>query len=176
MKVIDIDGDRRDEIVYLDSNSIKIINYKGEPIRSFKAPWNCWCLNIWPIASDKLLLYGWTMGDVNNLIIADTYGNVVEKLPLPPLERIEKLKPVNFLGAKEKPYYVATRFWAYTYDRSAVYILDPAGKMIYEEIMPERVDNIEVIYDQNTQKDYVLFSVSNKVWRFKLKSEISGKN
>jgi hypothetical protein len=169
MKIIDVDVDGRAEIVYFGRNSVEIINYKGEPIRRFKAPWECWCLNIWPIASDKPLLYGWTLGDVNNLIIADTYGNVVEKRPIDPFARIEKIIPVNFLGPKEKPYYVATRFWAYTYDRSAVYILDPAGKIIYEEIMPRRVHNIEVIHDQRTKKDYVLFSVLNKVWRFKLK-------
>lgn len=169
MKVLDTNDDTNCEIVCNGISGIHIFNSKGKLLRSFKPEWDGWQLSLWNNKNNNPLIYG---QKGKSLLFTNLKGKTVGELPLSKggLDFLRApAKSVFLKKIGDEPFVAATRKIPYVYDRSYFYIFDPSGKLIYEEVLPARIDEIFPILEDDTKKEFLLVSVLGTIWAYKLK-------
>ena len=167
MKVFDTNSDGISEIVCNGMRGVHIFNSLGGLVRKFKPEWEGWHLSLWHTGNGKPLIYG---PKGKSILLTDLTAMIVDEIRLskkglyflrnPPI-------PIKFKGVNTESYIAATKVIPYVYDRSYFYIFNPSGNLIYEEVLPSRIDGYWVAFDSKIKKEYLIVSLHGTIWSYK---------
>jgi hypothetical protein len=185
IEVVDIDGDRKNEIIHNHAGGMVIRDGQGKTIKEVEMPFyfSNFHLVTKPGETQPHML---AVHD-ESVWLVDFNGNVVKKFAAPLSKLINPRKPstneLEDLFSGEVSVYKAKGVWVRlkeaqpeflaviaefaAIDRSVLYIYSDEGKLVYHEVLPEQCFSIAVFSQVDERRaQELLIGGSDTVWRY----------
>jgi hypothetical protein len=185
IEVVDIDGDRKNEIIHNHAGGMVIRDGQGKTIKEVEMPFyfSNFHLVTKPGETQPHML---AVHD-ESVWLVDFNGNVVKKFAAPLSKLINPRKPstneLEDLFSGEVSVYKAKGVWVRlkeaqpeflaviaefaAIDRSVLYIYSDEGKLVYHEVLPEQCFSIAVFSQADERRaQELLIGGSDTVWRY----------
>jgi hypothetical protein len=163
-EIVDVDGDGRKEIVYFDGKELIVRDIKGNIVsnKDMGRYMNFFSLVRWPTRSSaQLILYN----DYGSNRLIDFKGNTVAEFSAPLGEDLYRAYGVTAKLKENSTEYFAILDAYSVANPSIFYLYDPAGNLIYQEILPEACDSIATLPSENGL-DVILVGGAGKVYQY----------
>jgi len=163
--VVDTDGDGAVEIMHCShrDGGIVVRNGDGEKLRVLDATSERFCVTTWPGVSDSPAL---AYSHRDSLHLASLAGEPIRRLPLPvDGHAVNQAIPVRWRGGV---HFAAVRTITATGRRSALFLYEPAGELIYTEIFAASSLALATIPDRRTGTETLLVGAGSEVFAYRL--------
>ena len=186
IEVVDVDGDRKNEILHSNGRRMIIRDGQGQIIKEVEMPFYFSHFHLCAMPGQEGPSHILALED-DHVWLTDFNGKVVHKFAAP-LSRfsnprkasegdldeiglgetsVYKAKGVWVRLKEAKPAFLAvvTRFAAI--HRSVLYIYSEEGRLVYQEVMPERCSSIAVLsHEDGRNAQELLIGGTETVWRY----------
>ena len=185
IEVVDVDGDRKNEIIHSNGSGLIIRDGQGQIIKEVEMPFYLSTFDLCAMPGEERpqIL---ALAD-ENIWITDFDGKVVEKFAASlskfarPAKKsgeepglfdltdtsVYKAKGVWVKLKEDKPAYLAVVTEFAAIDRSVLYVYSAKGRLVYQEVMPEACTSIAVLSPADgPHAQELLVGGSQTVWRY----------
>lgn len=185
-EVVDVDGDRKNEIVYSSGSELIITDTQGQILKHVTMPFYLAQFDLCSMPGQEQRPDILAVAD-EHVWLTDFDGNIITKLAAP-LSRFEaspqtanddlsdtegtetavfKSKGVWVKLKEDQAAFLAVVTEFAAIDRSVLYIYSGKGKLVYQEILPEQCSSIAVLPQQDgSSAQELLLGGSETVWRY----------
>lgn len=186
VEVVDVDGDRKNEIIHSNGSGLVIRDRQGQFVKEVEMPFylSHFQLGTMPGKEERSHLLAFAE---DNFWLIDFNGEVVDKFAAP-LSRFTNSRKVSNddlyeMGLSETSVYKAQGAWVKlkeaqpsflavvtefaAIDRSVLYIYSSEGRLVYQEVLPEQCSSIAVLtQEEGRDAQELLVGGSETVWRY----------
>jgi hypothetical protein len=172
VEVVDTDQNGLLEIIHSNARGLMTIrNRDGEIIRRVKPGsgyFSKFSLCRWPTLKDREYVLHWA----NNMVwIVDFAGETVTNFSLGKFANIRAYRiwgtPVRFLTDFPE-YFAVLIMYRASWHRSMLYLYDPQGTIVYQELLPEWCKSIAVLPSDKSGREILLVGGEGKVWQYEV--------
>ncbi len=166
VEIADLDGDGRKKIVHSNAaGEIKVRDSQGKVIsKSRPTPYfSDFSLIRWPGSGSPQRLL---LAEDNAVWIFDDKANVLAKFLAPDAGTLGFGRGTLFAMEKEKNF-VATIVDFKNWERSILYLHDPSGQLVYQEIMPESCRSISIVSDDQSKSTGLVIGCKGKLFEYR---------
>ncbi|HET6454662.1 MAG TPA: VCBS repeat-containing protein [Armatimonadota bacterium] len=165
VEMVDTDDDGRDEIVHSNAGGdITIRDSTGETVLS-ESPgpyFSSFSLVRFPANTSQQYLL---LAEDNYTWLFDFDARTVRKLPAPDCGDLGDAFGTPVTLVKGKPH-LAILVEYHNWDRSILYVYDPSGKLVYQEVIPEDCAAIAALALDNSGTEALLIGAPGKVLKY----------
>ena len=168
VEIVDTDGDGRPEIVHSSAGGdVTVRDGRGNQLSREEAPayFSDFSLCPWPSKQGPtLLLYA----EDDTVWILDFRAKAVAKLKAPESGELGEARgtPVRLRAGQAD--YLAVAVSYPVWHRAILYLYDPNGKLVYQEILPEACDSIAALALGRADREVILGGGRGEVWKYEL--------
>ncbi len=171
VEIVDTNGDGSLEIVHSNARGeIKVRDAQGKVIsRANPAPYiSAFSLCKWPTKKDREYVL---LAENDTIWLFDFSGKCIAELEAPRCGTLGHARgvPVRIKGDEPEHFAVVVEFW--NWERTVLYIYDPAGTLVYQEILPEACAAIASVSLDDSEAETLLIGGQGKVWQYKAGNE-----
>ena len=175
LEMVDTNGDGRDEILHTSGGVLKIRDGRGKVIgqvrpRGYLALFNFspdFSLCSWPSKdSPKRLL---EVGK-DRIRLRDLDGKVVAQFKAPHCGMFGEARGTPVRLRAGQPDYLAVLASFITWDRSLLYVYQPDGTLVYQEVLLGTSDAIAAVPLDGSNREAILVGGQERVWKYQLSS------
>ena len=185
VEVVDVDGDRKNEIIHSSGTGLVIREGQGEIVKEVEMPFYLGQFQLCAMPGKEERLHILAFAE-DNVWLIDFDGNVVNKFAAP-LGRFKNPRKASnddydilfgetsvykaqgvWVKLKEaQPSFLAVVTEFAAIDRSVLYIYSNEGKLVYQEVLPEQCSSIAVLsLEEGRDAQELLVGGSETVWRY----------
>lgn len=186
VEVVDVDGDRKNEIIHSSGTGLVIRDGQGEIVKEVEMPFYFSQFHLCAMPGKEERLHFLAFAE-DNVWLIDFEGNVVNKFAAP-LSRFKNARKVSNddpydIGSGDTSVYKAKGVWVKlkeaqpsflavvtefaAIDRSVLYIYSSEGRLVYQEVLPEQSKSIAVLsLEEGRDAQELLVGGSETVWRY----------
>ncbi len=170
VEIIDLDGDGKKEIIHTDfAGNIKVRNKDGAIIKSIRPDVyvSRFSRCAWPHPNSSLKIIESDDKD-NKFYLMDMLGNTVNKLSAPwAVFNDVQCSLVNFDGGKDY-YFAVINLVKVSWRRAVLYIYNPKGDLIYEEVIPAAMATLSSMSSKAGKGASLFVGGEGVVWEYSL--------
>lgn len=186
IEVVDVDGDRKNEIIHSSGSSLIVRDGQGQFVKEIEMPFYLSRFHLCAMPGQDERSHILAVAD-DHVWLVDFEGQVFEKFaaPLSSFSRPHKVSndDPGEIGLTETSVYKAKGVWVRlkevqppflavvtefaAIDRSVLYIYSTEGKLVYQEVLPEECSSIAVLSQEDGRRvQELLIGGSETVWRY----------
>jgi hypothetical protein len=168
VEMVDTNADGRPEIVHSSAGGdVTVRDGKGNELSREEAPayFSDFSLCPWPTKQGPMLLL---CAEDDTVWILDFRAKTVAKFKAPDSGKLGEARgtPVRLKAGQAD--YLAVAVSYPVWHRAILYLYDPGGKLVYQEILPEACDSIAALALGGGDREVVLLGGQGKVWKYEL--------
>ncbi len=170
VELVDTNGDGSLEIVHSNAGGeITVRNRQGGIIsRSDPAAYfSDFSLCKWPSKEDRQYAL---LSEDDTIWLFDFDGKAVAQFDAPKCGTLGHARGVPIKIKSDQPEYLAVIVEFSNWKRSILYVYNPTGALVYQEVLPEVCGSIAAISLDNSGTDTMLIGGEGKVWQYKVQN------
>jgi hypothetical protein len=167
VEMVDANGDGRLEIVHSNSQGEMTVRDGQGHVLSAVTPaayFSHFALCRWPTGEDSTRA---VVADKDTIWLFDFRGQTVAQFKAPRSGSANNIHAVTVKLRPDAPEYLAALVEFQIWHRSVLYLFDPSGALVYQEVLPDACGALARVPLENGSGEALLVGGRNRVWQYR---------